>query len=93
MYHLDPNLAYKLLAILPLIIGAFFLCWTKLVARGFIDTSISVEEAYLDAIVNEELVHSTEEEDDEEDEVPKPKSKNVLNAPKNKDDIEEKKNL
>ena len=91
MPKFDTDILYKVLLILPPTIIVLAVCWVKFIGRILRNPSegspetISIEEAYLDAIINEELVSEEEEfEDLEEDFQRNSRSKNILNATETK---------
>merc|ERR1712241_839315 len=62
---IDPSWAYYLLVGIPVTIAIFVYLWMRMVRVTFgapdANPTISVEDAYLDALVNDEMVSSADE--------------------------------
>ena len=74
-YGFDKVWLYRELLLIPVAVAVLWILWLKLVSIAFREETegdvrnrvISIEEAYLDAIINEELVPNSEEEENEEE--------------------------
>lgn len=101
-YEFDATWLYREVFIIPLAVIVLWFFWMRIVRKALKDAvnepvSLSLEEAYADAIINDALDTGDEEEEEEEDEA---LTKSDLNAPspaQRKEDLNEpteaKKNL
>jgi len=59
---IDPSWAYNLILAIPVTIAVFVYLWMRMVrVTPDDDTTITVEDAYVDAYVNDEMVSSADE--------------------------------